>query len=291
MLDIIISMLETVREIYINLFGNFLHVHFFIRTAFLLLLAWLVILLFIKMFIFIFGPCFVLMFYHIFFRIHNYFFVETPAEWIYIRYYSNDLPTLEKLYIRLSDKIKKNRETLNKLSYGRAILKVKRTENKLSYFLLTMSTLWFVAFGLYIEFFTPPPPLSEIAVDAGLQGPVIPGQNIPDETYLNENEIRSGFIYIDHVYSPGIINPYDWEPGENIILVLNEEGRRHGVWLRNGPGITGFIVTEVLWGDVILQYLHYYMPDVYVNGLFWLRVRTPEGNTGYLSSSLVEVYN
>ena len=271
-----------------RLFGDFLHVHFLIRTVFLLLIAWLVIVVGAKIFKYFAGPLFVLLFYHVFFRFYNYFFVETPAEWIYIRYFSKDLLTFERAYLRLTDKAKKNRELLGELDYGMAIVKVRRAERRFSYFLLTLSTLWVVAFGLYAEFFHLGSDMLENGTVAGTEtnGSVV-NQHVPegeDQEYVNENEINLGNV---GVYLPGTVNPAEWEGSTS--LVLNESGRE-GAWLRSGPGITGFVVTQVLWGDVVLEYLHYFVPDDHVNGLFWLRVRTPDSNTGYLASSLVEVY-
>ena len=286
------SAFETIRELYVRLFGDFLHVHFLIRTVFLLLIAWLIIVACLKIFKYFIGPLMVLLYYHIFFRIHNYFFVETPAEWIYIRYYSKDLPTFEKAYLRLTDKIKKNRELLDQLDYGFAILKARSAERRIAYFLLTISTLWIVAFGLYAEFF---PPLSvnleNIATVNGseMDSGTVHYRPEATENGASEDEVINENVGGGHgVYHPGTINPADWDLDE-VALILNESGRE-GAWLRSGPGISGFIVTQVLWGDVVLEYLHYYVPDDYVIGLYWLRIRTPDSNTGYLASSLVEVY-
>ena len=255
-------------------------------------MVWLFILVGLKIFKYFVGPLFVLLYYNIFFRLHNYFFVETPAEWIYIRYYSKDLPTLERTYLRLTDRAKKNRELLSELDYGMSIVKVRKAERRFSYFLLSLSTLWIVAFGLYAEFFPPLPMPLENGMNIGGQA-TEPGTNQEvfgdEENDVNENEINDGNVGGGHnVYQPGLVNPAEWVSG-NITLILNEVGR-DGAWLRNGPGISGFVVVQVLWGDVVLEYLQFFVPDEYVNGLYWLRVRTPDGNTGYLSSSLVEVY-
>ena len=287
-LSYVILVFETVRDMYVGLFGDFLHVHFIIRTVFLLLLSWIAIVLFLKIFKYLVGPVFVLFFYHIFFRLHNFFFVETPAEWIYIHYYSKDLPNFEKAYLRLTDKADKNRDLLSKLGFGMAVMKVRSAERRFAYFLLSLSTLWIVAFGLYIEFFTVPPQVFDGGFLFGQRGQgalTSQDNNRQSEDYVNENEINDVNIYI--VYPPGTVNPTEWDGVT--MLVLNERGQG-GAWLRNGPGISGFVVTQVLWGDMVLDYLNYFVPDNYVNGLYWLRVRTPDGNTGYLSSSLVEVY-
>ena len=289
-MDYIILALETVRGLYVRLFGDFLHVHFLIRTVFLLLVVWIVIVVCLRIFKYFAGPMLVLMFYHVIFRLHNYLFVETPAEWIYIRYYSKDLPTLEGAYLRLTDKAKKNRELLDELDYGLAIVKVRKTWQRLSYFLLLLSTLWVVAFGLYAEFFPPLPVTLENGNIAGGQAVgsgqdlLAPGGAEGDAYETNNANIGGGHS----VYQPGTISPSEWGSG-GISLILNDAGRQ-GAWLRNGPGISGYVVTQVLWGDVVLEYLEIYVPDDYVSGLYWLRVRTPDSNTGYLSSSLVEVY-
>ena len=289
-MNYVILTFEFLRDFYTRVFADFLHVHYMIRTVFLLLVAWLIIMVVLKIFKYIAGPLVVLLFYHTVFRFYNYFFVETPAEWIYIQFYSKDLPTLEKAYLRLTGKMKRNRETLNKLSYGKAIVKVKNTEKRTAYFLLTAATLWITAFGLYIEFF--PEPLEHV-----LEPPAIAARPPDTPEHLpgngaNINENNTGYSAANeemyNIYIPGTLSPAGWGSG-SIILVLNENGRQ-GAWLRSGPGISGFVVTEVLWGDIRLVYRHYFVPDNYVSGLYWLRVLTPNGNTGYLSSSLVEVY-
>ena len=291
-MDYVILALETVRGLYVNLFGDFLHVHVLIRTVFLMLMTWLLIVVSLKIFKYFIGPLFVLLYYHVIMRFHNYFFVETPAEWIYIRYYSKDLPTLEGTYLRLTDKAKKNRELLDELDYGLAIVKIRGFERRLSYFLLTMSTLWIVAFGLYAEFFyTIPETFVGGTVTNGWIFDTNINQDISQglEADVSENEISYEDTYGEHgVYQPGFINPGEWYV-RDIALKLNEAGRG-GAWLRNGPGISGFVVIEVLWGDVVLDYMNHYVHDDYVIGLYWLRVRTPDSNTGYLASSLVEVY-
>ena len=287
-MDSLILVFDAVSELYIRFFGDFLHVHYLIRTVFLMLVVWLAVIVVMKLFKYIAGPSLLLFLYHMPYRLYNYLFVETPAEWLYITYYSKDIPKFEKAYFRLTQKAREIRELLQELDYGMAILKVKTLEKRLTYFLLTTSTLWIMAFGLYLEFFPPPPAYvhESVVVDGSL---VAPGEDPPG----SEADIYGEGDYDEQAngqpgYIPGRINPALWEGGF-VILVLNEEGR-NGAWLRSGPGISGFIVTQVLWGDVRLVYDNFFVEDEYVQGLYWLRVTTPDGNTGYLSSSLVEVY-
>ena len=286
-MDTIIAAFESASGFYLRFFADFLHVHYLIRTVFLMLVTWLAIIFVMKFFKYIAGPSMLLFLYHVLFRFYNYLFVETAAEWIYITYYSKDIPKLERAYFRLTQKAKANREFLFELDYGAAIVKVKGIEKRVTYFLLTTTTLWIMAFGLYLEFFPPPPDFRQNGV--GDIATTAPGEDLQVD-YAPPYEIGEevDYLYELPAYDPGGINPAGWENGP-IILVLNEEGR-NGAWLRSGPGISGFVVTQVLWGDVRLVYDNFFVADEYVQGLYWLRVVTPNGNTGYLSSSLVEVY-
>lgn len=274
---------DSLSDVYLRHFGDFLHVHYLVRTVFLMLVVWFAIIVVLKLFKFIVGPSLLLFVYHVVFRFYNYLFVETPAEWIYITYYSKDLPRFEKAYFRLTSKAKRNRVTLLELDYGMAIRKAGKTEKRVSYFLLTVTTLWIMAFGLYFEFFPPPP----AAVRENAAAVETPDEAIIGGADYNENGHPDGNGYEHELYVPGGISPAEWEG--RVILLLNEEGQ-NGAWLRSGPGISGFVVTQVLWGDVRLVYENYFVEDGYVRGLYWLRVSTPDGNTGYISSSLVEVY-
>jgi hypothetical protein len=79
--------------------------------------------------------------------------------------------------------------------------------------------------------------------------------------------------------------PAEWQ--ENAVFTLNEQGSQ-GARLRDGPGISGQTVIEIIWDDAKLIYLNSYVPDEFVNGLFWLRVESPTGTVGYVSSQLIE---
>ena len=286
-MDTVITAFEYASGLYIRYFSDFLHVHYLIRTVFLLFVIWLVIIVAMKLFKYIVGPSMLLFLYHVLFRFYNYLVVETVAEWIYITYYSKDIPRFEKAYYSLTRKARANREFLVELDYGMAVAKVKGFEKRVAYFLLTTTTLWIMAFGLYLEFFPPPPEIrpngaadSTAAAPGGDLQVDYPPYGNEDETYYD--------AYRHPGYAPGGVNPAEW--GDRpVILVLNAEGR-NGAWLRSGPGISGFVVTQVLWGEVRLVYENFFVADEYVRGLYWLRVSTPNGNTGYLSSSLVEVY-
>ena len=284
-MDGIVSLFDSMMGLHDGVFGRFPDVHFLVRTVFLLLLAWLVALVALKTFKYAAGPLAVLLFYHAALRLHNYFFVETPAEWLYIRYYSKDLPAHEKTYLRLADKSKRYREAIKDMDYGMAVVRVRGAERRLSRFALTAVTLLVAAFSLYAEFFPP-----GHAAEGGGPGHAAGGENAPENS-PQEGDAGGGANPQNPAESPEPPEPPEppeWESGTR--LALNAEGRRAGAWLRDGPGIGGTVVVEVLWGDDVVEYMRHYVPDEYVRGLFWLRVRTRNGNTGYLSSSLVDVY-
>ena len=87
---------------------------------------------------------------------------------------------------------------------------------------------------------------------------------------------------------PPWLDPTVWHIDDDIILLLNELGRP-GARLRDGPGILGNNIIEILWNDDQMRYLHSFYPDSDVQGLYWLRVLSPHGTEGYISSQLVEL--
>ena len=92
----------------------------------------------------------------------------------------------------------------------------------------------------------------------------------------------------DHVES-GYLNPANIPPHTDVFFVLNEVGNS-GARLRNAPSISQSTIIEIVWFDAVLEYLHQFVPDNEVRGLYWLRVRTPNGTDGYISSQLVTLY-
>jgi len=294
------STFDWAGDLYSSWFADWLHVHFIIRTVIILLILWLIIFLAAQLFQYAVGPVLLMFYYHIFFRAYNFLFVETPHEWIYIRYHSQDKPNFAATYLRLCDKVRKNRAILAHTRYSGMIKKSKKFAINLMLISLVASTLWVSAFGLHHEYAAP----ALAIVDNREQAH--PGTD--NETHLpepdpNENEsnneqtpIPPEYPYETHdvhqvperytPYAPGTINPAAWPPGANITLFLTEEASL-GARLRDGPGISGNRVIEIIWDNATLTYLHFFVQDEYVSGLYWLRVRSPEGTVGYISSQLV----
>jgi hypothetical protein len=274
------NILNRATELYAYWFAEWLHIHFVTRTAILLLIFWGILFIVTLLFYYIFGPLWVLFFRHVLFRLYNYLFVETPYEFIYIHFYSKDKPTLRRLYLRLSDKVKKNRLILNHTRYKGILYRgfVKRVTWTLATAVGITVTLWLTAFGLHQEYYVPALVLVEVPQNTETQSPdgevpannVIP--NIPDESQVI-------------VYPPGYINPTLWTDFP-VILQLNENGI-NGARLRDKPGFDGTVI-QMLWDDQTLEYLEKYTPDADVPGLYWLWVRTKDGQNGYIASHLIE---
>jgi hypothetical protein len=74
---------------------------------------------------------------------------------------------------------------------------------------------------------------------------------------------------------------------ENAILRINSHGVA-GARVRNSPGFENNLVIFILWGEQTVIYENSYTEDVYVPGLYWLRIRTEEGISGYIANRLVE---
>lgn len=268
------STFEWAGEFYGNLFADWLHVHFLIRTVLILFVVMLLIFLLGQLVKYVIAPGALMFFYHVIFRAWNFFFVETPHEWLYIRHH--DEPNFPERYLRLCDKVKQNRIVLEHTKFKGMFL---RTRKFATWFMVTCAvatTLWVSAFGLHHEYAAP-------AVV------IINGEQSPDEEYVPEaiydpyeNDIIEEYFYTPVEVPP---TPADWSA--NAVLALNEQGRE-GARLRDGPGIYGQTVLEVLWDDARLYFLGEYVPDAYVSGIYWLRVETADGTVGYISSFLVE---
>ncbi|MCL2204456.1 MAG: alanine and proline-rich secreted protein Apa [Defluviitaleaceae bacterium] len=299
--------LEWASDVYTSWFADWLHIHFVIRTAILLLVLWGALFLLAQFLQYVLGPMVVLFYRHVLFRAYNYLFVETPYEFIYIRYYSKDRPTLRGTYLRLSDKVKKNRLLLTHTRYKGILYRggVRRVTWTLAATVGVAATLWLAAFGLHQEYYVPA--LVEVGQPPGNGTAPNGDAPPPNESHANEpnanepppengenapppgTEIGSGATPVapPHIiYPPGYINPGQWPPGDAITLRLNAHGIA-GARLRDLPGFDG-VVIEIIWDDRQLEYLDAFTPEPNVPGLYWLRVRSPEGLVGYIASHLVE---
>ncbi|MCL2839721.1 MAG: hypothetical protein FWE05_03025 [Defluviitaleaceae bacterium] len=289
-MGIVQSTFDWVGELYTRLFADWLHIHFLIRTVLLLLILWLIIFLAAQVFRYVLLPLGMMFYYHVIFRLWNYLFIETPQEWLYLRYHSKDKPYNVDLYAGLCDKVKKNRTILLHAKFNGMVVRTRRFANQLMMICLIAITLWVSAFGLHQEYAAP----TLLIIDDSMQS--------QEDLYEEEADYEYGIwgIHYDEVsdvesnadeyamYTAGIINPAEWVTGSNIILTLTEYGIQ-GARIRNGAGIAGNTVIEMLWEDAELVYLHVFDPDEYVSNLYWLWVRTPSGTEGYISSQLVEV--
>jgi len=281
-MSFIVENLERAGRLYARWFGDWMHVHFIVRTVLLLLVIWLVVFLVATLFRYCVGPLILLVLCHTVFRAWNFLFVETPQELIYIRQNSKGVPNYSNLYLRFTDKAKRNREILDNFGFLAALKRAKRFGMQAMILCLIAATLWVAGFGLYHEFV--------FGVPAPYQG----GAAVLEPQEPDESEYESGYDDANDAppeeaaYFPGIVTPDGWFIGDDIVFILNETGRL-GARLHDGPGITGRTVIEILWDDVELVYLNFYERDPYVDGLYWLRVLTPGDRVGYVSSMLVEV--
>jgi hypothetical protein len=251
--------------LYSSWFADWLHIHFIIRTVIILFVLWLIIFILAQLIQYVIAPIFLLFFYHIIFRAWNFLFVETPHEWLYIRYHEK--ANFPELYLRLCDKVKQNRFILSHTKYKGVLFRSRRIAAQFMIISAIAATLWASAFGLHHEYSAPTFAVAE------------------DETEI-ENEIQ---IEIENEIPPEeifeeIIAPV-FELEENARLVLNETGRQ-GARLRSGAGIANQTVIEILWEDDVLIFLNESVPDE--NGLFWLKVKSPSETIGFISSRYIE---
>jgi len=298
--------LDSASALYADWFSGFLHMHFVLRTGILLLFLWGALFLLAQLFQYVFGPLLVLFYRHIIFRLYNYIFVETPYEIIYIKYFSKDKPNFRNLYLRLSDRVKNNRLLLSHTKYKGIIY--KGTVKKATWvFVATVGvafSLWLTAFGLHQEYAVP----ALVGYTPGdAAGDEINNDDELNNNLINNNNENNNIIYTptgqapgesddiplpsptppvsaDVIYPSGIESPSGWVDG--ILLVLNIYGIE-GARLRDEPGFTGTVI-EMLWGERELEYLGYYRADAEVSGLYWLRVRSPENQIGYIANHLIE---
>ena len=288
------SSFQWAEGLYSRLFADWLHINFVIRTVLLLLMLWLIIYVAALIFKYLAGPFVVLVYINIFKRAWNFLITETIQEWIYIHYYSKGDMKYSSLYLRLTDRVKHNRTVLSYNKY-KGILhqgRVRRLGNQMMITAGIIVTLWVAAFGLNQEYAMPAwaanenPQESSARDDDQGQGQAHPE---PDESENNdENENTEAPSLPDNdIYVPGLIRPGQL-PAGTINLALTEEARE-GARLRSGPGTAGTTVIEWLWGEGLLTYLGYYVPDPDVETLYWMRVLSPSGMEGYIGSHLVEI--
>lgn len=278
-MGIIRSTFDSAGEIYSILFADWLHIHFLIRTVIILLSLWLLIYLASQFFQYIFGPLVVLFYCHIILRAYNYLFVESVQEWIYIKYYSKDKPNFYNLYLRLCDKSHRNREMIEDAAYTEIIRRGRVRKVSLQAMIIcgVTATLWAGAFGLHQEYAAP----AVVLVEETATTDVYQDVDAYDSTYYD----NTYYAYPEETtaYQPENITP-------DSLLILNEQGSE-GTRLRNGPGITGYTVVEILWDNAVMQYLNLSVADHDVMGMYWLRVQTAGGSIGYISNQLVEIFS
>ena len=277
-------------ELYGRLFADWLHVHFLIRTVLLLFAIWLVIYVAAQLFQYGVGPLLLLFFYHVILRAWNFLVIETLQEWIYIHYYSQDRPNFNTLYLRLCDKVKRNRQILKYTKYTGILRrgKVRRFSMQMMLVCGTMATLWIGAFGLHQEYAAPAMAIVDVAAEQNYVD-YQPSEDATEYDTPYDAVDVSDLDYFTHWTDADI--PVDpWDAYANAIFTLNEQGRP-GARLRNGPGVADTTIIEILWDDDQLLFLNAAIPDVDVDGMYWLHVQTPSGADGYISSQLIDMLN
>lgn len=288
-MTIIRATFERSNALYTHLFYDWLHINFIIRTLLFVLLLWLLVYIAAQVFRYIMGPLALMLYYHIILRFWNFLFVETPQEWIYVRYYSKELPKYQETYLRLCDKSDNNRQKIQFAKYKGMVLRTRKPTLRLMIMCGVVATLWAASFGLHQQYYVP----VTIAY-----APSQPGSNNQtssnDNAHTNENHAAynpSDTPSYPPSHSQNTLpysenSPGTWSRSQNITLALNDIGQQ-GARVRNGPGISQYNVIEILWDNAQMVYLHSFSPDQYVEGLYWLFVLTPSGVEGYVSSQLI----
>ena len=276
-------------DLYSRWFAHWLHINFVIRTILLLAMLWLIIYVAALIFKYALGPLAVMVYIHVLKRAWNYLVIESLQEWIYIHYYSKDDPLYSNLYLRLCDKAKHNRAVLSHNKFKGVLHRgrVRKLGNQLMISALIIVTLWVVAFGLNQEYALPA--WAAVEQDPDESGVPAEANQQPDDVGNDNEPDSNGEASTADIYTPGLVRPGQFPTNTQIVLTLTEEAARDGARLRDGPGITGTTVIEMLWGYDLMIFLDYYAADPVVEALYWLRVRTPSGMEGYIGSQLVEV--
>ncbi|MCL2286004.1 MAG: SH3 domain-containing protein [Firmicutes bacterium] len=185
-------------------------------------------------------------------------------------------PAAILFYYKLMKKRHRARYYVN-LSYVGMVRSSRKAALRLLIVCGAASTLWLSAFGLHHDHAVP-----VAAVNAGAISNAI--------TDLAEY-YASGAVFADDTHNmlnTGWPGAAAWPADLEIILYLNELGQQ-GTRLRSGPGIADYTVIEILWDNDLLVYLYRSYPDKYEEGLYWLRVLSPTGTEGYVSSQLVGI--
>jgi len=278
--------------IYSRLFADWLHINFLARTVLLVLMLWLIIYIAALAFKYVVGPFVVLIYTNILLRAWNFLITETVQEWIYIHYYSKGNPRFSGLYLRLTDRVKRNRAVLSNDKHNGTPRhgRIRRFGNQMMISAGLIAALWVVAFGINQEYTAPVWAANGSATGSGEANAQDYINNYPetDDTDANDYTERNERPSVDNAYVPGMIRPGQFQAGAQVSLALTQEARE-GARLRSGPGTAGTTVIEMLWGDDLLTYLGYYVADMDVETLYWMRVISPSGATGYIGSHLVEV--
>jgi len=248
---------------------------------------WLAIYIAAQIIRYVVAPLVLLFYIHVIFRAWNYLAVETPHEWLYIRHFSKGSPKYEKTYLRLCDRVKRNRTKITYAKFPGMVRRSKKFTQRLMIVCGVMAVLWLGSFGLYNEYTVPAVALQPAEQQAeSYQQTQLPPPELPTlpPPALGE-DTPAGIQGIDHDHW---LNPANWPEQGEMVLTLTEQGEL-GTFLRNGPGISGHSVIEILWDNDRLVFLEYFVPDPDVFGLFWLHVLSPSGTEGYVSSHMVEL--
>jgi len=275
-MDILYETFDRAGELYNQWFGNWLHIHSVVRIILLILGALLVVFVAAQIIKLIIVPILLMFYYHVIFRIWNYFMVETPQELMYIRNHSNDSLQHNKRYLKLCDKVKRNRTKLEHTKYRGMIYRARRYAAGFMAVFGFIAIVWVVSFGLYRQEVLPAM-VTNVAETPPVTEPEAEPQTQPQETEYEQAEA-----------APHWLGTREWNPDESLVLYLNETGQQ-GTRLRSGPGIANYSVIELLWDNDRLVYLHSYYPDEETPGLYWLRVLSPSGTEGYVSSKDIGV--
>jgi len=276
---------QRMEGVYSRLFADWLHINFVVRTVLLLLMLWLIIYVAALAFKYIVGPLAVYVYINALLRAWNFLVTETIQEWIYIHHYSKGSQKYSGLYLRLTDKAKRNRAVLSNNDRGTRRGRIRTLGNQMMVAAGIIVALWVVAFGINQEYTAP-----AWAANGSAGESIQPGDNneVPNGGETGGEQTPNGRPSTDHEYVPGMIRPGQFPPGAQVSLALTEDAR-DGARLRSGPGTADTTVIEMLWGEGLLTYLGYYMPDADVDTLYWMRVLSPSGVEGYIGSHLVEV--
>jgi len=277
-MEIINNLFIRMSTFYTSTFAEWMHVHYLLRTVILLLIVWLVLYLAANAFRLVVGPILLFFCYHLLFRAFNYLILETAQEWLFIKYHSKGSKRFARSYVRLTDTVYQNRKTLKSLTYLTLCGKAWNGVFSLMVACMVSASLFVTALGLTIEF-----------TDIYREREVVSGpiQNIPPAIHPSITvPIELPSMEEPDEIPVSVFEPPTWaiEPGIN--LVLTEEGSA-GTRLRDGPGIDEFTVIEILWGDVVLEYIGNFEADE-AEGLFWMQVLTPVGNVGWVSHVLLD---